>query len=180
MTNATKAAHSNFTFSALVFALFGWVLLHASLILGGASIRFQVIVALLCLPLVIITLRRCRLHIVAFGEAPAAQEHPASVRFLKISNAGWFVLLIIIGAILGKLLVWGWIIPLSIFTVGLTFVPWSRISLCRMHLSASIGVIAAGTAFSLLTNGQWLPPIQLAIGAWALWMSSIIALLRGR
>jgi hypothetical protein len=96
------------------------------------------------------------------------------------SNAGWGMLLLLTGSILGQLVLWGWVTPLLAFAIGVTFVPWSRIPLCRRHFLVSISLIATGAGFYFLIAGSALSSMQLAFSASAFWMACLHAYLIGR
>lgn len=180
MMDSTRPGHSKFVFCALVFGLFGWVLLQVSLTRADAAFRAHAVVALVGFTLVAIAFRRCRLHRIEFDKEPTAQKYSFLARLLNKSNAGWGTLLLLVGVILGQLVLWGWVTPLFAFAIGVTCVPWSRIPLCRRHFVASIALIATGAGLAMLITGSALSSFHLAFSALALWVACLYAFLLGR
>jgi hypothetical protein len=180
MTNAPASPRLDFTFSALLFGLLGWMLLHAALACVGATLIAHVLGALFVISPVTMAFRRCRLYWLKFGKELTVQKRPFLARFLTTSNAAWGTLLLVIGAMLGRLFLFEPVMPLIAFSIGLTFVPWSRITLCRQHFVASISIIAVSAAFPLLITSGAFSAIHLAIGAWALLGAFMFAFILGR
>lgn len=149
MSNAASHNHAKFRFCTLAFSFFGWALLQTSLTVAGVTVAAHAIVAVLGLTFVANAFRQCRLYWIEFGSAAAMRKRPFLAYMLKDSNAAWGALLLLMGGVLGALVLWGWVTPLLAFAIGLTFVPWSRIPLCRFHFIVSISLIATGAG-----NGQ--------------------------
>lgn len=180
MTIATTAGRSEFTFCALAFGLFGWALFHTSLGVRGAALSEHIRVALLgCIP-VAIAYRNCHRYRIEFGNESVQNGISYFTLLLKNANIGWIILLFVLGAILGKVVLFGGITPLFAFALGVTFVPWSRIPICRRHFIASISIIAIGIAFTLLVNSRALSSISLAVSAMVFWMFFLFSLILRR
>jgi hypothetical protein len=160
---------NNCAFSGFVFSIFGWALLHAWGFQVRAGAAMHVVTALFGLGLAAITFRRYRLY----------WERPQSKEGFNISNAGWCLLLLAIGNVLGQLVLAGWVLPLAIFSIGLNFVPWSKVPLCRRHFFASCTLIGVAIAGTLLVAGNASAgPMKFPIASWVFWGSACVALLR--
>jgi hypothetical protein len=94
-----------------------------------------------------------------------------------IFDAGWALILLILGGLLGALIVVGSASLLSIFAGALCFAPWHRVSLCRRHLTWACLVMLSGSALVLGANHKLISLMPLAVSAWVMMGSSACALL---
>lgn len=164
----------NGAFVALVFSIFGWALIETWVFAQHGAIFGHALVAMVGVPLVAIATRRYRLH-----WPPTRSEHQLS-NGRKISDAGGCVLLLVTGYLLGQLVLAGWMFQMSIFTVALTFVPWSRISFCRRQFLASLILVAGAAAYPVFAAASPVVPISYLTAGWVLFMTACLALLRQR
>jgi hypothetical protein len=172
------ASVNNSAFSSFFFSIFAWVLLHAWGVQLGAGLAPHAFAAFLGIGPAAVSLRRYRLYWATISIPPRPAERPAKVGF-NISNAGWGLLLLAIGSIVGRLILAGWVLPLAIVSIGLTFVPWSKIPLCRRHFFTSCALIGGGVACTLVVAGNHAAHLlAFPIACWVFWGSALIGLLR--
>jgi hypothetical protein len=177
-TTRLETSICNGAFSGFSLSVFGWALfqtwgvqVHAGAVLHG-------FIALPGLTLVAIAFRRYRLYWPPSSNQTTS-EQPRSRLAFNLTDAGWCLILLAIGHVLGRLVLAGWILPLTIFAGGLTFVPWSKVRLCRSHFFASCTIMGIGTAYQVLVaGGGSAHPLHLPIAACFLSAIACFALLR--
>jgi hypothetical protein len=179
MKNAAKSDGADFAFSALLFAMLAWLLLHLALFTAGAGPRVHAFAAMFGVGAAVIPVRRYRMDWVGHTSEKLAPPRFALFRLLNLSCAASAVLLLLIGAAFGTLLMLSSAFLMSTFAVCLTFVPWSRIRLCRLSTVASIAVPPLGALIDIAALKAIVPPMDLAIGAWALMAGCLYACCRG-
>jgi hypothetical protein len=163
----------NDVFSAVVFSIFGWILVQTWLVIVDAAIVHHALIAFMGVSLVAIAGRRYLRH---WPALPMEQQRPKGTRLLF--DAGWCLLLLVTGVILGQFLLAGWIFPLTIVAFSLTCVPWSRISMCRKHFLISVIIVGTPAASSLFVLTSPPSPISLLTGGWVFWAVACYSLLR--
>jgi hypothetical protein len=119
---------NNSAFSSFFYAIFAWALLHAWGFQHGASPMLHAFIAFVGVGPVAASFRRYRLYWRAITMSPGPDQRRSRVAF-NIPNASWGLLLLAIGYAFGHLILVGFVLPLAVFSMGLTFVPWSKLPL---------------------------------------------------
>jgi hypothetical protein len=165
-------AHSCFV---LVFSILGWGLLESWLVAVHARLLPHAISTLCALCLAWLAARRYRryreLSRITYGSV-----QPQGRRF-TIGDAGWAILLLAVGSVLGVLVLAGWILPLSTIAIGIMFLPWRHASFHRRHFTMSCVAVLIGAAATIAVGHQKMSPIFLPIASWIFWLCACVALL---
>ena len=171
-TPRLKAPIGNGAFSVFVFSILGWALIEAWCVAIAAPIAFQILAALIGIAIAAIGCRRYRAQ---WPALPPEQVRSNGMR--KFGVACGCLLVVITGNVLGRLALSQFISPMLVFAMGLTFVPWSRVPLCRRNFFKSSILFVSGAAYPLVFSTISTDPIHLLAAAWALWSVACIALL---
>jgi hypothetical protein len=175
-TAKTEMAVSDSSFMALVFALGGFALVEAWLLILGAGLSAHGIALAFGLPLGLMAMRgtwRDR-NDLRFSDTSAVRSHRGARTFNLVSAA----LLIAAGTVLGLLILYARAFPLAIGAASLTFIPWSRICFYRRNFIAACMSIWTGTGFVLAIGHQIIDVMFLPLACWVLWAFACIGLLR--
>jgi hypothetical protein len=167
-------------FSAFVLSILGWLLLQAWNFQIGAGVRFHAFTALVGLALAGACFLRCRLYWSPSTRAGPITQQPGPFAQMRMVDAGSSIILLAIGIFMAQLARAGWVFPFAVFAVGLTFIPWSKIALCRRHFLASSLIVGLGGACAFLFTGGSSNPVILPIASWILWFIACFLLLRRR
>jgi hypothetical protein len=176
--STNESNNADFAFAGMLFSLSGWALCHASLISWGTGVRAHLLPAIIGVGINWVAVRRYRQDWVAFMQRRGADRRLSEARLWKWSDAAWSALLLPLGAMLGYLLSAGSVTLVIAYAVSLTFVPWSRIPVCSRHPWFSFVLVAGGAACALFTSSRPVGPINLALGAWAIWVAGMYSLMR--
>lgn len=160
---------------SFAFSIAGWALLELWLLRIGAGLRAHGMATLFGLWLGLLSIRRPRIGRTGFpsGGITAKIEH----RKFGRADAGWVLVFLMVGSILGTLVLLGLASVLSVVAVGLALVPWSRVRFCRSHFLAACTALWFGMAPIIALGYGSIHPMFLPIACWVLWASSACSLL---
>jgi hypothetical protein len=173
MQAITLTKKSDLVFTGFVFSFVGWELLHAAAFLGNAHFtRHLFIVVLGLVPVVAAYLGYRRAWAKPDGNGRTKD------RTYRVQAGASCFLLLAVGAALGHLALSQSVLPLLGILLCLTFIPWSRVPICREHLFVSCALIAAGAVAVLFLSKAPADPFRLLLATWSLWGAACFALLR--
>jgi hypothetical protein len=162
------------SFIAFVFSLAGWALLALWFLRMGAGFLAHGTAASVGLWLSFLSIRRPGIGPGdrSQRERSATQEH----RTFRGADAGWALLLLAVGAVLGVLVLRGGTIALGAAGIGLSFAPWSRVHFCRNHFGAACTMVWIGMASIMAPGYRSITPMFLPIACWVLWACACLGL----
>lgn len=162
------------SFIGLVFSLGGWALSETAILSGHFGLRSHLVPTLLGLYLVSTSTRQMKLprHLMPAQAAPAPQGSSPLA-----SQAGWSLLLLTAGLLMGLLIMGGSTLVLGMTAFALTLAPWSRISFCRERMVGASLVMCAGMALPLLLAHRRIDTIFLLVSGWLFWGCATYAVL---
>ena len=162
------------SFIAFVFSLAGWALLELWFLRTGAGFLAHGTAALVGLWLSFLSIRRPSIGPSdrSQRERSATQEH----RKFRSADAGWTLLLLAVGGVLGVLVLRGGTIALGAAAIGLSFVPWSRVHFCHNHFGAACMTVWIGMASIMTLGYRLITPMFLPIACWVLWACACLGL----
>lgn len=160
----TKTFATNSLFGTFFLSILGWGMLHVWALQIGARGFAHVFIAAPSLALCGILLFRYSHHwpTQQFGQEGKSRQ------FLDYRSLTWYVVLIAAGIAMALLMQECSIFVLVLAGVGLTIVPWVRVSVCRDHFFTSALAIGAGAVIGLILSGKPPHPLHYPPGAWAL------------
>ena len=161
--NSTRTA--NFSFSALLFVLFGWINLEILLVSRQAGYEARLSTAVVGISLSIIACRRYRTWWRPLADSMQASALHGSFRAGCIAG-GMLV------AMAGFALAYSMRTGLFGAVIGagiLAFCPWSRIAVCRRSFFLSQVLLVAGGLPVLITDAGRRHPVFLLADSWILW-----------
>lgn len=163
------------SFIGFVFSLLGWAFMEALLIGQHIGPRAHLVPALIALYLAFSSIKRSKLarEDLGIGDHPSASQRNK----LEGKQLGWALILLLAGAMMGALIGTGSVFFVAIGAVGLSYVPWSRISLCRDHLIVASIAMCTGVALPMLIIYRPLDPIYRLLVAWVFGLCAVFAVL---
>lgn len=162
-------------FVSLTLAVLGYGALLTWLLLEGASVPSYVVVSVMAGVLAFMSVRRL---------GPAASpllgrlHHNSTFSFTPADTA-WILVFLGIGAALGILVTLGSVLDLLALVGAISFVPWSRSSLCRRHFLLACIAVWTGCALVVGLAHDTFPRLFLLIATWVFWSCSCAVMLRG-
>jgi hypothetical protein len=148
-------------------SLAGWAILALWLLQIGAGVGGHGLAALAGLWLSYLCIRRPRIGqpaLAATGGSRTTQH-----RGLRPVDAGWALLLLVVGGVVGILAMRGGTVALIVVTMGLGFAPWSRVAFCRDHFYVASAALLVGTLSAMALGYRSTAPMFLPVACWALW-----------
>jgi hypothetical protein len=171
MSAGTRA---NLAFSALLYALHGWGVLEAQLIVAKAGLRLHLVVGTVGLVLSAVAFCRCRAWWPALADWRGAGGPAGRARLADLVSC---IALACAGSALGLCAKSGSIGLFASASMLFSVVPWSRIGFCRRQLFNSCALLVAGTWATLFAAGPWPAPIITLVWAWGFWLIAVAELL---
>lgn len=162
--NDSLLSHS---FIALVFSLTGCALLETWLFTMHASLPGHALALMAGLSLVFLSLRHSPVH----TDFRSRRHRP----FLGI-DAGYAFLLFAIGSLIGLFILSNATLALAVLVL-LSFIPWSRLPLCRHHFFTAATLTWAGIMLVLFIGRHEIRPMFLPLASWVSWTCACFALL---
>lgn len=160
---------------AVALSFFGWALIEAWLASLHAGLASHVFVSVPGLFLVSLSIRRApefRFWLFHTG------TNVAQFRRLNTGDAGTALLLCGTGWLLGALVLHGTSFPLLVVAIGIHFVPWWRLRLCREHFFGASTLLWL-TACLVTANGyRIIDFMTLPIAGWTLWTAACFSVLQ--
>lgn len=140
----------------------------------GAGLRAHGMAALFGLWLGFLSIRRPRIGRAGLSSVsiPATTGH----RKFGRADAGWVLLFLMAGGILGTLVLRGPAIVLGVAAIGLALVPWPRVGFCHRHLLTACMAVWTGMVSIIAPAYGSIEPMSLPIACWVLWASSMFSL----
>lgn len=162
------------TFIGLAFSLSGWLLAGAGLLSVHAGLRAHLISTLMALYLVFCSTKRLKLAQQFLHERPGS---PATQRSSSAAvQVAWALLPLMTGVLVGVLILGGSTVLLGLATCVFTFVPWSRVPICRDRIVVASVLMCIGMGLPMLVARHPISPIFLFICAWLLWLCATFAI----
>jgi hypothetical protein len=161
-------------FISFAFSIAGWALLELWLLQIGAGLRAHGMAALFGLWLGFLSIRRPRIG--RAGLSSASITATSGHRKFGRADAGWVLVFLMAGGILGSLVLRGQTIVLVVAAIGLALVPWSRVRFCCRHLLTACTAIWTGMVSIIALGHGSIDPVFLPIACWVLWASSMVSL----
>ena len=160
---ASDRTQANFGFSALVFALSGWVNFGALLIATNASHKAYLMSTGLGILIAIIAYRRC-------GAWQGPPERGSTVPGRStLSLIGSCLTLVGVGWTLAYSMMSGFVTPSIICTAVLCFFPWNRITFCRQHFFVSQVLVIVGWIPFFVTPARHQVPFMSLACTYFIW-----------
>lgn len=157
-----EITRANFGFSALVFALFGWINLEVVLLATDAGIRAHLISFALVIILSTIAYRRC-------GARWAPERNLTLPRNSTPGEIGSGLALVAAGCTFAYSMRTGFVTSAVICAAVLCFLPWSRMNFCRQYFFLSHALLLAGWTPFLFTASRHQDSIMMLAGTCAIW-----------
>lgn len=161
-------------FIGLTLSIGGGLLMETWLFIIHAGLPMRLVGAMPWLSLGILAVLRKRRSTSCTMGVSAEHAMPASI----VSNAGWAIVLLVVGGGLGFLIMAGGALVLMTFTTACGFMPWHRIRLCRQQPGRASLIMCSGGAIVLGFPHTCVDSMFLPIAAWALGMSSLVTFTR--
>jgi hypothetical protein len=178
MTKSTadtaETSRASFPFSALVFALFGWINVEVFLLTANAGIGAHLMSFAYVTVLSAMAYRRCRVWWPLSGRNSTEPGHSTPVLI------GHGLALAAAGCTLAHSMRTGFVTPAVICAAVLCFVPWSKSRFCQRYFFASHALLIAGWIPVLLTQTRQQASIMTlacTCSMWALAAGLILATL---
>jgi hypothetical protein len=157
-------------FISFAYSIAGWGLLELWLFQIGAGFRAHAMAAVFTLWLVFMSIRRPRIGRIdpqSDGTRTAGQ-----FRGFVRADAGWALLFLVAGSILGALVVVALTVVLTAGALILVFIPWSRVRFCRNHFLAACTALWTGILLIVGPHHSQIDRMFLPIACWVLWTVS--------
>jgi hypothetical protein len=163
------------SFIGFVFSLTGWAFIEVWLIGRHVSPRTHLVPALIALYLALSSIRRSKLAREDFRR----EDHLPAPQWDKLGakQLGWALILLFAGATMGALIGTNSMFFVGIGAVGLSYVPWSRVPLCRDHLIVASLAMCTGMALPMLITYRNLDLIFPLLTAWVFWTCAVFTVL---
>lgn len=160
---------------ALALTFFGLALIEAWLASLHARPSSHVLAAIPGLLLVSLSIRRSpTFRIWFFHKGSDAARYG---RF-DACDAGTALLLSATGSLLGVLVLSGMVVPLVIVAMGIQFIPWWRLRLCRDHFFGASTLLWLTGCLVIAAGYRTIDFMTLPIAGWALWTCACFSLLQ--
>lgn len=158
-------------FVLFVFSLAGWALVNAWFYLLEADIRAYAVVAVPGLILTVLSVLR--------GSAgkPDDGNGTGRARQTRREVACSVALLFGAGALLGGLVVSGWLLPFAVLALACLCIPWPRFAVGRRHFGWSSTITLCGWLSASVAGHGAVQVMSLLLAGWALWLAVCCALL---
>lgn len=160
------------TFVPLFYALAGWGLAHASLVLINASWRAHLIAAVPALALVALSALRASADLCSKeneGGAPSPDSRWAATRGA--------LLLLFSGAALGLLVVNGSVFLLAMAALSFTFVPSAWLPFGKRNVGLPVLITGIGFVSVIVPGFRNIDFMVLPLATWAFWIGACCPLL---
>lgn len=163
------------SFIGFVFSLTGWAFIEVWFIGRHVGPGAHLVPALITLYLAFSSIRRSKLA----REDFRTDDHPSAPQRDKpgAKQLGWALMLMLAGAMMGVLIGTNSVFFVGIGAVGLSYVPWSRVPLCRDHLIVASLAMCTGVALPMLIAYRNLDLIFPLLTAWVFWTCALCAVL---
>lgn len=158
---------ANFGFSALLFALFGWLNLEVLLLSASAGIRGHLLTFAFGASLSTIAYRRYRTWWVPLARSAqlATPRMPLKAKWIASGCA-----LAGAGFVMAYMMRMGFFTSVLVGAGILTFIPWARSSFCRAHFFISHVVLVGGGLPLLVIDVKHQHPLVPLGATWTLWV----------
>jgi hypothetical protein len=164
-TKAAQIRKADFAFSAILFSFLGWALLESWNISIRATPMRHVITTLLGASVMASSLLRFRAY-----ATPAHTEAPR----LGLAAAGGFLVLAVIGAVLGTAAATMPVTVVAVVVGGFACFPWSRIGAFKKGLIKPLLSIVLAAGLSFFISHTHLTFMATAPVIWCLWAAATI------
>ena len=161
--NPRRAA--NFSFSALLFVLFGWINLEILLLSRHAGYGGQLLTSIFGMSLSVIACRRYRTWWRPLAYSLPATAFQSSWGTRRMASG---VALAVAGVVLACAMRLGFL-GAAVGTGILLFFPWSRSTFCRESYFLSQALLVAGGLPVLIRDASHRHPVFLLADSWILW-----------
>lgn len=173
------AANAGRAFGAMLFTLFGAVLMEVWDQRAGAGIGPAAVIGLLGLALLVVAWLRYRRFAPALAGVAATPERQRANRVFNLVNIGQWVVILVLGNVMVNV-GWGdWVVPMAIAIIGLHFLPLARVFRNPSHYV--LGALLAGFAilYPFAAPAGPADPVGFLGAGLILWCGALWAL-RGR
>ena len=165
-------------FGAMLFSLFGTVLLEVWDRRAGAGLVLFAGIALLGMALAATAWLCYRRHAGAIAARAGTPEQKRADRIFHTVNAGQWVLILVLGNVLANIGQGAWVVPMAIAVIGLHFVPLAYVFRNPPHYLTAAALVVFALVYPRLAAGGPADPVGfLGIGL-VLWASALWALRR--
>lgn len=178
---AAAAAHASAVaagraFGAMLFTVFGTVLLEVWDRRAGVGMPAFIGIALLGIALLAMAFGIYRSHAPALKQESQTPERKRADRVFHSVNAGQWVLILVLGNVMANTGLGDWVIPMAIFVIGLHFVPLAYVFRNTPHYITGAALMGFALLYPRLAAGGPTDPVGfLGIGM-VLWASAAWAL----
>lgn len=159
------------SFMTLVFSLAGWALFEAWAVIMGATWVGHVLIAVPGLILTVLSLPR----------SSTGDLDPAGDKKGLLKGSRWVlappVFLFLLGAVLGLLILMGFMVLLGLVVACLSFAPWSRLAFSRQHFALCCSATLTGLIFPIAVGHRSVDLMFLPLACWVFWLCACCALL---
>lgn len=160
----SRAFSTNSLFSAFSLGIIGWGLLHTWGVSFKVGILFHALAAMPGVALSGIVIYRYRKHWPVEASARTGKNRPS----WDLRAVAFYLVLIAVGAGIALLISGGSFFLLVLAAMGMIFVPWTRIPLCRNHFFFSSVLVGAGASLGGAMLGRPAHPFYYLMVAWLL------------
>jgi hypothetical protein len=165
-------------FGAMLFSVFGAILLEVWDRRAGAGALVFVCIALLGAGLLFTAWRCYRRHAAALASRAKTPEQKRADRVFHLVNGGQWLVILVLGNVLANLGQGAWVVPMAIAVIGLHFVPLAYVFRNPPHYVTAAALVLFALAYPQLAAGGPADPVGfLGIGL-ILWASAMWALRR--
>jgi MFS family permease len=176
---STEAAIAGRAFGAMLFAVFGAILLEvwdrradegAAMFIGIAVLGFALLVSAWLV---------YREHAQALAAEDLTPERKRANRIFHLVNGGQWLLIVVLGNVLSNTGLGAWVVPMAIVVIGLHFVPLAHVFHNPPHYVTAAALVVFALAYPFLAAGGPADPVGFLGTGLILWLSACWALRRG-
>jgi hypothetical protein len=165
---------------AMFFAAFGAVWLEGWARSAQAGAGAAVGIVLAAALLLAAAWRQRRRYAPALAQLRDTPERHRAERIFRLVNSGQWILIVGLALVFANTGLGKWIVPMTIFVIGLHFVPLAHVFRNGPHYATGAALMALAVLYPLLARGGPTDPAGFAGAGAILWLSAAWALRPGR
>ena len=173
---SAEAAVAGRAFGAMIFSVFGSVLLEVWNRRSDGGVAVSIGIALLGIALLASAWLVYRQHAPALAAEEQTPERKRANRIFHLVNGGQWLVIVVLGNVLANIGLGAWVVPMAIVVIGLHFVPLAHVFHNLPHYVTAAALVVFALAYPFLAAGGPADPVGfLGIGL-ILWLSACWAL----
>jgi hypothetical protein len=138
---------------AMFFAVFGGVWLEGWAIFNARPLAFDIVIGLLALAFTWMAYATYRRYAADLAAQPKTLQGKRIGRIFHMINAGQWVLIFILGNLMSHNGLGMWVIPMTIFVVGLHFLPLAHLFSNRPHYVTGVAMMVLAIIYPFVAQG---------------------------